>query len=49
MDKDSLPQETVKVFYKIPWKYFNHFDFILGQNVDTLVYDKVLNDMKQYD
>ncbi len=46
--RDSLPHETVRVFYKIPWKPFDHFDFIMGRNVDSLVYDKVLNDMKHY-
>lgn len=47
--KNSLAPGTVRVLHKIGGKHFNHFDFIYGADVDTLVYDKVLEDMKSYE
>lgn len=32
--------------YLIPHKYFNHFDFILGKDAPSLLYDEIIKIMK---
>jgi hypothetical protein len=39
---------VVKSFNKVAYKKFNHFDFVWGKDADTLVYDTILKEMKQY-
>ncbi|XP_018563475.1 lipase 3-like isoform X2 [Anoplophora glabripennis] len=48
-------QETMKVLpnvifsYKVPYKYFNHIDFLFGSNASTLVYKRNVQLFKDFD
>ncbi|KAG5669650.1 hypothetical protein PVAND_017534 [Polypedilum vanderplanki] len=40
---------VVDLFYRVPQIEWNHMDFVWGINVRTLVYDRMIEEMRKYD
>jgi len=40
---------NVHLIEKIPYKFFNHLDFIWAINAKTLLYDRMLELMQEFD
>lgn len=47
-DVDKLSKEMPSVIgkFKVPYKKFNHLDFVFAINAKELIYDRVMNIMK---
>lgn len=46
VDKLSKKLGNIPEMYKVPYKDFNHLDYLYAKDVKTLVYDRILNLMK---
>ena len=44
----EVPKTSLIQNYKVPHPKFNHLDFIWAINVKSLLYDKVLDDIKNF-
>lgn len=41
--------KSVQAIYKLPLKRWNHFDFICGLGVKTLIFDKIIDNLNFYE
>lgn len=48
MTQEAMLEDTIKGFYKVEWPSFNHVDFVVANDADILVYDKILEILESH-
>ncbi|ODM89842.1 Lipase 3 [Orchesella cincta] len=47
--RDSLPPKFMRGYHGVEWTAFNHVDFLIAKDADVLLYNKILQTMKELD
>ncbi|ODM88426.1 Lipase 3 [Orchesella cincta] len=45
--RNSIPPEFMRGFYQVDWPLFNHIDFLMANDADILVYNRILDNINE--